>query len=71
MYRFDATGALIQTIQPPDAIVPLDSGDPDFTSDDDPDTGRAGNQGMTRASSERRVAVLISTGGRVRVLDRG
>ncbi|KAJ3551765.1 hypothetical protein NM688_g4518 [Phlebia brevispora] len=46
IYRFDGTGALIQTIQPPDAIVPLTNGDVDFTSEDDPDTGRAANQGM-------------------------
>ena len=45
VYRFDGTGALIQAIQPPDAIIPLNSGDPDFTSEDDPDTGRSGNQG--------------------------
>ena len=45
IYRFDATGALIQTIQPPDAIVPLTNGDVDFTGENDPDTGRAANKG--------------------------
>ena len=45
VYRFGGTGALIQTIQPPDAIIPLVDGDLDFTSDDDPDTGRGGNNG--------------------------
>ena len=45
IYRFDAQGGLLQTIQPPDAIVPLVDGELNFTSVDDPDTGRAGNQG--------------------------
>lgn len=48
IYRFDGSGRLVQTIQPPQAILPESSkGNIDFTSDDDPDTGRAGNQGMT------------------------
>ncbi|KAI0683162.1 esterase-like activity of phytase-domain-containing protein [Cytidiella melzeri] len=46
IYRFNSSGALIQTIQPPDAILPMTDGDIDFTSVDDPDTGRAGNQGL-------------------------
>ncbi|KAF5353668.1 hypothetical protein D9758_008665 [Tetrapyrgos nigripes] len=47
IYRFDANGQLIQTIQPPAAILPMDKdGDINFTSDDDPTTGRAGNQGF-------------------------
>ena len=53
IYRFDSTGALIQTIQPPDAITPLNDGDLDFTSEDDPDTGRAGNQGARSLYSSR------------------
>jgi len=47
IYRFDGQGRLIQTIQPPQAILPETSkGKINFTSDDDPDTGRAGNQGF-------------------------
>lgn len=47
IYRFAANGSLIQTIQPPAAILPLDSsGALDFTSETDPTTGRAGNQGL-------------------------
>ena len=46
VYRFDATGHLIQTIQPPDAILPMTDGDIDFTGEDDPDTGRAANHGQ-------------------------
>ncbi|KDR70938.1 hypothetical protein GALMADRAFT_144404 [Galerina marginata CBS 339.88] len=46
IYRFSADGHLQQTIQPPSAILPLVSGSLDFTSDDDPDTGRASNQGF-------------------------
>lgn len=45
IYRFDANGKLIQTIQPPDAIVPIIDGDVDFTGEDDPDTGRSANHG--------------------------
>ncbi|THV00288.1 hypothetical protein K435DRAFT_719132 [Dendrothele bispora CBS 962.96] len=47
IYRFDSSGQLIQTIQPPDAILPLDSdGNLNFTSEVDPTTGRTGNQGF-------------------------
>ncbi|KAF8961939.1 esterase-like activity of phytase-domain-containing protein [Flammula alnicola] len=46
IYRFSAAGNLIQTIQPPSAILPEVSGSLDFTSLDDPDTGRASNQGF-------------------------
>ncbi|KAF9480369.1 hypothetical protein BDN70DRAFT_832977 [Pholiota conissans] len=46
IYHFSAAGALIQTLQPPAAILPQVSGKLDFTSDDDPDTGRAANQGF-------------------------
>lgn len=45
IYRYTAAGALIQTIQPPAAVLPIISGALDFTSVDDPDTGRAANQG--------------------------
>ncbi|KAK7442763.1 hypothetical protein VKT23_016010 [Stygiomarasmius scandens] len=47
IYRFDASGQLIQTIQPPAAILPMDDdGNLSFTSEDDPATGRTGNQGF-------------------------
>ncbi|KAI0047867.1 hypothetical protein FA95DRAFT_1588967 [Auriscalpium vulgare] len=47
IYRFTAEGDLLQTIQPPEAILPMDDdGNLDFTSEEDPDTGRAGNQGF-------------------------
>lgn len=45
IYKFDRSGSLLQTIQPPSAVLPRTSGSLDFTSDDDPDTGRAANQG--------------------------
>ncbi|KAF7313076.1 Phytase-like domain-containing protein [Mycena kentingensis (nom. inval.)] len=46
IYLFSADGHLIQTIQPPEAILPLSKkGKLDFTAEDDPDTGRAANQG--------------------------
>ena len=46
IYLFNAEGDLIQAIEPPQAIVPFIDGKLNFTSDTDPDTGRAGNQGM-------------------------
>ncbi|KAF9002928.1 esterase-like activity of phytase-domain-containing protein [Cyathus striatus] len=47
IYRFSANGDLIQTIQPPSAVLPrTESGALNFTSDTDPATGRAGNQGF-------------------------
>ncbi|KAI9441308.1 esterase-like activity of phytase-domain-containing protein [Lactarius indigo] len=47
IYHFDAFGDLIQTIQPPQAIVPLNSaGQLSFTAASDPVTGRSGNQGL-------------------------
>ena len=46
IYRFSQTGQLIQTIQPVNAVLPKDSsGALDFTSESDPATGRAVNQG--------------------------
>ncbi|KAF8209524.1 esterase-like activity of phytase-domain-containing protein [Mycena galopus ATCC 62051] len=47
IYLYTAAGQLIQTIQPPAAILPMDSkGDLNFTANVDPATGRAANQGF-------------------------
>ncbi|KAM5537133.1 hypothetical protein V8D89_009279 [Ganoderma adspersum] len=46
IYLFNAKGDLVQAIEPPQAIVPFIDGKLNFTSDTDPDTGRAGNQGF-------------------------
>ncbi|THH12399.1 hypothetical protein EW145_g61 [Phellinidium pouzarii] len=46
IYRFTSTGQLLQTIQPPQAILPFIDGTLNFTSETDPTTGRAGNQGF-------------------------
>ncbi|PPQ92636.1 hypothetical protein CVT25_007715 [Psilocybe cyanescens] len=47
IYRFSTSGQLIQTIQPPDAILPRDaSGALNFTSVVNPTTGRSPNQGF-------------------------
>jgi hypothetical protein len=54
-YRFDSTGALIQTIQPPDAVVPLVNGNVNFTGEDDPDTGRAANKGKNVSMTDHAV----------------
>lgn len=46
IYRFSASGHLLQSIQPPSAVLPRDSsGQLSFTSDVNPSTGRKGNQG--------------------------
>ncbi|KAI0777990.1 esterase-like activity of phytase-domain-containing protein [Irpex lacteus] len=60
IYHFDASGALIQTIQPPDAIIPITDGDIDFTSENDPDTGRAGNQGFEGLSIDKTTSTLYA-----------
>ncbi|KAF7358952.1 Phytase-like domain-containing protein [Mycena sanguinolenta] len=45
IYLFTADGHIIQTIQPPAAILPMDSkGNLNFTANVDPATGRAANQ---------------------------
>jgi len=47
IYHYTANGTLIQTIQPPEAFLPLSSdGILNFTSVVDPDTGRGGNKGF-------------------------
>lgn len=47
IYRFSAGGDLIQTIQPVDALLPRDAnGNLNFTSEANPTTGRAPNQGI-------------------------
>ena len=45
IYLFNEQAQLVKAIQPPEAILPLVKGKLNFTSDSDPDTGRAGNQG--------------------------
>ncbi|KAL0581259.1 hypothetical protein V5O48_000742 [Marasmius crinis-equi] len=47
IYHFTADGHLISTIQPPAAILPKDSdGNLNFTSEENPTTGRTPNQGF-------------------------
>ncbi|KAI0371998.1 hypothetical protein BV20DRAFT_135428 [Pilatotrama ljubarskyi] len=46
IYLMSPEGQLIETVQPPKAILPLVKGALNFTSDTDPTTGRAGNQGF-------------------------
>ncbi|EKM53195.1 uncharacterized protein PHACADRAFT_30229 [Phanerochaete carnosa HHB-10118-sp] len=64
VYRFDSNADLLQTIQPPDAIVPLSGGDVDFTGENDPDTGRAANKGfecLTVDTSTNTLWVMLQT----------
>ncbi|RDB14561.1 hypothetical protein Hypma_016290 [Hypsizygus marmoreus] len=61
IYRFSADGKLIQTVQPPNAILPRDKkGALKFTSDDDPKTGRAGNQGFEGLTLDKSKQVLYA-----------
>ncbi|KAH9919965.1 esterase-like activity of phytase-domain-containing protein [Epithele typhae] len=46
IYLMSAEGSLLMAIEPPNAILPMVNGQIDFTSVDDPDTGRSGNQGF-------------------------
>jgi hypothetical protein len=49
IYRFSADGHLLQTIQPPDAVLPRDAtGALNFTSLANPATGRSPNQGAPK-----------------------
>ena len=45
IYLMSPEGQLIETVQPPEAILPFIDGKLNFTSATDPTTGRAGNQG--------------------------
>ncbi|KAI0084970.1 esterase-like activity of phytase-domain-containing protein [Irpex rosettiformis] len=60
IYHFDASGALIQAIQPPDAIIPITDGDIDFESENDPDTGRAGNKGFEGLTIDKATSTLYA-----------
>ncbi|KAL1715163.1 esterase-like activity of phytase-domain-containing protein [Schizophyllum commune] len=46
IYLFSADGALLHAIAPPAAVLPTRNGSVNFTSVEDPDAGRAANQGM-------------------------
>ncbi|KAG6909435.1 hypothetical protein DXG01_000589 [Tephrocybe rancida] len=61
IYKYSSDGQLIETIQPPQAILPLDSdGDLFFTGDTDPGTGRAGNKGMEGLTIDRKNQILYA-----------
>ncbi|KAG6850217.1 hypothetical protein H0H93_016396 [Arthromyces matolae] len=61
IYKYTAGGQLIQTIQPPNAILPMDkNGNLYFTSEDDPKTGRAGNAGFEGLTLDRQNQVLYA-----------
>lgn len=57
VYRLTPTGQLIQTLSPPAAILPMVNGKLNFTSETDPETGRAGNQGEYYSSFSFRLFV--------------
>ncbi|EPQ52875.1 hypothetical protein GLOTRDRAFT_64673, partial [Gloeophyllum trabeum ATCC 11539] len=60
IYRYSATGNLIQTIAPPPAILPMIDGVLNFTSVTDPTTGRAGNQGFEGLSLDPSGQILYA-----------
>jgi hypothetical protein len=45
IYKYSANGQLLQTIQPPQAILPFVNGALNFSAVNDPTTGRSANQG--------------------------
>ncbi|CAO1618790.1 unnamed protein product [Parajaminaea phylloscopi] len=53
-----ATGQIISTLAPPDAIVPLKGGSTNFTALVDPDTGRAANKGFEGLTLDRTTGIL-------------
>ena len=46
IYKFTSDGRLLEAIQPPNAVLPFIDGIVNFTSQVNPDTGRAANQGL-------------------------
>ncbi|KAI0693937.1 esterase-like activity of phytase-domain-containing protein [Cerioporus squamosus] len=64
IYLFGPQGDLVETLQPPNAILPFIDGQLNFTSETDPDTGRAGNQGfegLTADSTGRTLYALLQS----------
>ncbi|KAJ2988943.1 hypothetical protein NUW54_g8948 [Trametes sanguinea] len=64
IYLMSPRGQLIETVQPPEAILPLVDGKLNFTSETDPTTGRAGNQGfegLTVDASGRTLYALLQS----------
>ncbi|KAF9553142.1 hypothetical protein CPC08DRAFT_788318 [Agrocybe pediades] len=61
IYRFSASGDLIQTIQPPNAVLPRDaSGSLNFTSMSNPKTGRSPNQGFENPAFDEDNGILYA-----------
>ena len=59
IYLFSADGALLHAIAPPAAVLPTRNGSVNFTSVEDPDAGRAANQGMCSSSAGTLAVRLI------------
>ncbi|CAA7265661.1 unnamed protein product [Cyclocybe aegerita] len=61
IYRFSAAGQLLQTIQPPAAVLPSNaSGQLNFTSAVDPVTGRKPNQGFENLAFDPSTSTLYA-----------
>jgi len=48
IYLLSKKGKVLQTIVPPEAIIPKQNGTTNFTAGTDPQTGRSANQGKLR-----------------------
>ncbi|KZV76581.1 hypothetical protein PENSPDRAFT_747472 [Peniophora sp. CONT] len=66
IYKFSAGGALVQAIAPPQAIIPLNNKKKlNFTSEEDPRTGRVANQGfegLTISGDGKTLYALLQSG---------
>ncbi|KAL1745518.1 esterase-like activity of phytase-domain-containing protein [Schizophyllum fasciatum] len=60
IYLFSADGALLHAIAPPAAVLPKKDGETDFTSVEDPDSGRAANQGLENLTLDRATQTLYA-----------
>ena len=61
IYRFSSDGNLIQTIKPPDAILPRDAnGTLNYTSAANPSTGRGPNQGLENLTVDESTGTLYA-----------
>lgn len=60
-----SSGSVIGVLTPPDAIIPMINGSPNFTANSDPDTGRVANQGfegLTVSTSKGVIYALLQSG---------
>lgn len=54
------SGSVLGVLTPPDAIIPMINGSPNFTATSDPDTGRVANQGLEGLSVSTSKGILYA-----------